>query len=76
MDHQLIFNNHIALVKAVNESKSEVEHSFRLAKLHGFRDCLRLIGVTQLIDCDNFYLDQGIDREMCCGVFLDWKPSN
>lgn len=67
---------HIELVEAVNNATTEIEHSIADAKLHGFRLGLRHAGAKlNLADCDMFYIDQGIDRPMCCGVFLDWEPS-
>jgi len=29
-----------------------------------------------LCDADDHYLNQGIARPMCCGVWLDWKPAD
>jgi len=75
MDYELLFNKHIGLVKAVNESKTQAEYNHAAAKLNGYRDCLDVLGINQLTDCDNFYLEQGVDRDMCCGVFLDWQPT-
>lgn len=68
---------HIELVEAVNNAKTEREHENAENVLRGFRIA---IGYTdqspgrQLIDCDLHYINQGIDRPMCCGVWLDWTP--
>lgn len=70
-----LFDKHIALVEEVNNSTSEDQHSFALQKLRGFRDALDIIGVNHLCACDQFYLDKGINRPMCCGVWLDWTPA-
>ncbi len=69
-----LFAKHIELVEAVNNSKRELEHNAARQRLDGFRDALDICGIKQLIDCDNYYLEQGIDRPMCCGIFLDWQP--
>lgn len=70
---------HIELVEAVNNAKTQDEHDRAEAVLSGFRIALEesqspFFGGL-LMDCDRHYLDQGIDRPMCCGVFLDWKPA-
>lgn len=70
-----LFRKHIELIESVNNSKTEQEHWSARQRLNGFRDALDIIGVNQLCGCDNFYLDKGIDRPMCCGVFLDWEPT-
>jgi hypothetical protein len=70
---------HIQLLEAVNNAKTQAEHDRAEAVLEGFRIALaeayeHRLGID-LMDCDRYYLDQGIDRPMCCGVFLDWKPA-
>lgn len=48
------------------------------AKLVGFNDALGCISPRPLhfVECDNYYFMQGIDRPMCCGVWLDWEPND
>lgn len=73
-----ISTRHIDLVRAVNESTTEVEHSRSTAYLDGFRNCIEVGGGNLwrlLIAADLHYLDQGIDRPMCCGLWLDWRPA-
>lgn len=70
-----LFEKHIELVEAVNNAKTEREHDMHGDILHGFRECLYFMGINQLMDCDLHYLNQGIDRPMCCGVFSDWAPA-
>jgi len=68
---------HIQIVEAVNNAQTESEHERSKAVLQGFREALKIIAPSfgaMLMDCDNHYLEQGIDRDMCCGEFLDWKP--
>lgn len=70
-----LFERHIELVEAVNNAKTLREHELAEARLRGFRDGLEIQGkIGQLSACDLHYITQGIDRPMCCGVFLDWEP--
>ena len=70
-------NKHIELVEAVNNSKTIEEHKKAKIYLQVFR-----AGVSNcdyyldLCGCDMYYIDKGIDRPMCGGVWLDWKPSD
>jgi hypothetical protein len=67
---------HIELVEKVNNAKSEREHCAYQHRLDAWREGVLDAGVNlSLMAADQHYLDQGIDRPMCCGVFLDWKPS-
>jgi hypothetical protein len=68
---------HIELVEAVNHASTQAEHDRAEAVLEGYRLALEELhgpGVG-LMDCDRHYMTLGIDRPMCCGVFLDWKPA-
>jgi hypothetical protein len=65
---------HIDLVEAVNSALTEAAHSDARLRLEGFREAVDIVGERHLIALDNHYLDQGIDRPMCCGVWLDWEP--
>lgn len=68
---------HIELLEAVNNAKTQQEHDRAEAVLEGFRLALDTIyghGFS-LMDADLYYLNQGVTRPMCCGVFLDWKPA-
>lgn len=73
-----LFEKHIELLEAVNNSETVDEHNYRHAVLIGFRDALLVIGVNQLCECDMFYIDKELPAEecrpMCAGVFLDWEP--
>lgn len=74
---------HIARVGAVNSSETEEEHRRYQLALDAWRDgvCMAL-GLDMsargsfLMEADQHYIDQGIDRPMCCGVWLDWEPSD
>lgn len=66
---------HCALVDKVNNSKTELEHRTSEIYLNGWRDGVRSTGRrVDLIAQDIRHINNGIDRPMCCGVFLDWKP--
>lgn len=68
---------HIALVEAVNNAKTTAEHQCAQAYLRAWRDGVKDMGGNlDYIACDLHYLDQGVDRPMCCGVFNDWKPAD
>jgi hypothetical protein len=69
-----LLDKHIELLEAVNNAKTNKQYDLAYHKLIGFRDALTAMNINQLIACDLHYLDQGIDRPMCCGVFLDWEP--
>ena len=65
---------HIELVEAVNEAVG-FEKLLATWKLNGFRDAVKILRPefygNFLMSADLHYIDQGIDRPMCCGVFLD-----
>jgi len=71
-----LHTRHIALVEAVNAAESEVDHRIAEARLRGFREAAGALGrdYGMHIAADLHYIDQGIDRPMCAGVFLDWQP--
>lgn len=66
-----------SLIDAVNEAKTEVEHRVAYAKLNGWRACLLSTGrIWSGIDDDRYTMAKyGERRLMCCGVLLDWMPS-
>jgi hypothetical protein len=71
MKNESIFEQHIHLVERVNNAKTRREEFDALNVLSGFRMALNLVGINQLMECDLYFMDQGIERPMCCGVFLD-----
>lgn len=75
MNQEKIFEQHIKLVEKVNNAKTRQEEINSSNVLYGFRRALELAGVNQLMECDLYYIDQGVDRPMCCGVFLDNEVS-
>ena len=71
-----LFEKHIARVEAVNNSTNDGEHFLAEHILRAWRRGVEDAGLTlDLCAVDLHYLDQGIDRPMCCGVFLDWEPT-
>ena len=66
---------HTALVKAVNTSKIVVQREKELSYLDGWRKGVESCGIVidyQAVDL--FYINQGVNRPMVCGVWIDWKP--
>lgn len=60
------------LIAANDETKTEVDHDRAVRHLKGW-----LAGVFDAtgkrFNGDYYYLEQGIDRPMCVGLFLDWE---
>ncbi len=72
-----LHEEHMRRVKAANEAETTFAHELARAALQGFRDGAAAAGhPVDLIAADHHYLDQGCERLMCCGVFLDWKPKD
>lgn len=70
-----IHEKHIELIEAVNNSATERTHWDNYNVLNGWRQAFDDMGRTlDLCACDMHYIDQGIERPMCCGILLDWKP--
>ncbi len=70
-----INDKHIAYIEKVNNSKTIQEHFENTLILEIWRRGVSDAGVKlSCLDADIFYIDQGIDRPMCCGVWLDWLP--
>ena len=69
-------NKYIELVTHLNNSKTEEEHGERSDYLRAWCDGVKDSGCfINFFMADNYYLSKGIDRPMCCGVWLDWEPS-
>jgi len=69
-------NEHIRLVESVNNAKTKREHDLADAHLYGWRQGVKATGGdVDVCGADMFYLNQGIERPMCCGVWLDWEPA-
>ena len=72
-----ILDRLIEITEKVNGAASTVEHHHWDVYRSGFLDALKVAGYnagTLLMNADLHYIDQGCERPMCGGVFLDWKP--
>lgn len=69
-------DRHLELVDAVNDARTHQDHRDAELKLSGFRDALEHLGHRGfLINADIHSMKRfGEDRNMCCGVLLDWMP--
>ena len=68
---------YIEKVKVINAAKTEDEHSRLRLEVRAWAEGVRDAGGhIYLMDGDYHYIEQGIDRPMCCGIWLDWEPSN
>lgn len=74
-DHDALFAAHIRMVERLNKSRTLREYELNGSQLAGFRAALETIGVSQLLLCDAYYLERGVTRLMCAGVFLNWEPT-
>lgn len=66
------------LVDVNNENQTEALHRQLEIELYAWKDgvraACRCFGRPEPdLNGDYYYIDLGIDRPMCCGVFLDWK---
>jgi hypothetical protein len=69
---------HVELVEAVNAATTEDARRAAEAHLQGFREAVAaLTGIhpgSLIMEADMHYINAGVDRPMCGGVFLDWTP--
>jgi hypothetical protein len=71
-----IRDKHIEMVEAVNAAQTIRQHRDSELLLEGWREGVRATGIhLDLLAADSHYLDAGINRPMCCGVWLDWTPA-
>jgi hypothetical protein len=67
------------LLDAVNGARTQGERDAAEQFLKGFREAVALLSGIHpgliIMAGDEHYLDQGIDRPMCGGSFLDWEPA-
>ena len=73
MSNEELWDKYLELLIAANdESKTEKDHYDTVRNLKGW-----LAGVFDAkglrFNGDYYYLELGIDRPMCCGLFLDWE---
>lgn len=70
------YDQHMALVDAVNDSTCISGKNVAEAMLEGFRRGYQAAGFRlHIMDCDLHSMERFGDRPMCCGVLLDWKPA-
>ena len=79
--YKKIFDAHISLVESVNNARTLAEHMIADDRLTGFCQCCeimmsRYMYGKMLMRADMHYMNLGIDRPMCCGVFLDWEAEH
>lgn len=68
-------SRHLELIRAVNEATTHDERQRALWYLDGWREGRRSAGrPVDLMEGDLYYIEAGIERPMCCGVWLDWTP--
>jgi len=75
---QNVLDMMIELTEKINSCTNEAEHNWLSAERSGFLRGVEAMGGNSgrlLIENDLHYLSQGIDRPMCGGEFLDWKPN-
>ena len=73
MSTQKLWERYIAMVEEVNNAKTEVEHRRLDCYLFGFHEATIIMGYHFGSEADWYYMNKGVERDMCCGVFLDWK---
>ena len=71
---------HELLIAANDETVDEREHNRRVDFLYawkqGVHDARKSAGLLEIyLNGDYHYIDLGVDRPMCVGLFLDWKQS-
>ena len=80
-----LYDAHLAMVERANAATTREEHEIRSRELSAWRAGVRAVFVDynggdsgigdMIMDADWHYLNQGIDRPMCGGLWLDWEPS-
>lgn len=74
--HDRIIDAYIDLVKKCNTAKTKYEHDKFDNQIEGFFVATKAIGFkgALIYEGDMHYINQGIDRPMIGGRFLDWEP--
>jgi hypothetical protein len=68
-------SRHTDLIDAVNDAKTDYEHTRADAYLQGWRAGQGEAGWRwSFIEADLHTESRFPDRPYCCGVLLDWKP--
>ena len=70
-------SKHTELIDAVNDAKTEYEHTYAEGVLAGWREGLEYCGRRwDFIEADEHSAERFGDRPICCGVLLDWEPAS
>lgn len=63
-----------AMVKAINESRTELERREAQLRCEGYmRRCKEMGQMWPGCGLDNLFAND--DRPTCCGEYLDWRPT-
>ncbi len=68
----------IELVEKINNAKTKFMQEKYCDQRKGLLMAAEALGFDagqMLMNADNYYINQGIDRPMCGGEFLDWKST-
>lgn len=72
-----IHDKHMHRIELVNRSTTKEEHDIRERELNAWRCGIEDAGIRlDYMAGDRYYLEQGIDRPICCGVWIDWHEAN
>nr|CAP49149.1 putative integron gene cassette protein [uncultured bacterium] len=69
--------DHLEMVDAANEAKTQRERDAAVHRLQGWRDAAEHFGRGWSgVSADMHSMAKyGEDTPMCCGVLIDWKPA-
>lgn len=82
---EVLIAKYVGRTIAANDAQTEVGHAVEMLARRewrrGVEDALTAFGldadtiVGDMLEAgDNYYLERGVDRPMCGGLWLDWKP--
>lgn len=72
-----LHQKYIKRVEAVNNSSTVQEHDINYGLLTAWIDGVNAAGAKLFCTrADQYYMERGINRPMCAGVWLDWEPKN
>ena len=72
-----IYKKQQELLDAMNyDAKTEVEHQLLIAEIRGLRTACDLLLMSSDLRhrANMYYINQGIEADMCCGEFIPWNP--
>ena len=62
----------VRLIQVNNEGNTEAEHTRLQIDFYGWKQGVE-DAIGKRFNGDYYYINQGIDRPMCSGEFLDWE---